>query len=137
MLMTPEAAAALTINEVAGLSPAEFAEYKAHERVYAIDLVLEPNQEVEDVLLADEPLRREWASLYRRAEAKNELGELEYEVDVDVTASPDQPDRVEVGTLKIAVGSCSERFPVVLECKAGVEDVLGRKVMRFVGRVCR
>lgn len=137
MHMTAEVAADLNLNQVACLSPEAYAEYEAHERLRMIDLFVQPTQEVEDVLLADEPLRREWAALYRLAEVKGELGELECEVDVDVTASPDQPDRVEVGTLKVTVGSCDERFPVVLECKAGVEDVLGRKVMRFVGRVCR
>lgn len=137
MHMTPQAAAEMTINEVAGLSAAEYAEYKAHERAHAIDLVLEPGQEVEDVLLADKSLRREWASLYRLAEAKNELGELDYEADVDVTDSPEQNDVVEVGTLKVRIGACDERIPVTLVCEAGVEEVAGRKVMTFKGKVGR
>lgn len=137
MLMTPEAAAALTINQVVGLSAEEYAEYQARERIAQVDYVLAAGELVDDLLLADDRVREEWAAVYRLAEVKGQLGDVNVAVDVDVTASPDQPDRVEVGTLKIAVGSCDERFPVVLECEAGVEDVLGRKVMRFVGRVCR
>lgn len=137
MLMTPEAAAALTINQVVGLSAEEYAEYQARERIAQVDYVLAAGELVDDLLLADDRVREEWAAVYRLAEVKVQLGDVNVAVDVDVTASPEQECRVEVGTLKIAVGSCDEKFPVVLECKAGVEDVLGRKVMRFVGRVCR
>lgn len=137
MLMTPSQAAALTINQVVGLSAEEYAEYQARERIAQVDYVLAAGELVDDLLLADDRVREEWAAVYRLAEVKGQLGDVNVAVDVDVTASPEQECRVEVGTLKITVGSCSERFPVVLECEAGVEDVLGRKVMRFVGRVCR
>lgn len=140
MLMTPQQAAEqvrLRITDPLERCIAELAENAAYERLQSIDLAVEPNQDVAEVLLKDSPLRREWAALYRLAEVKNELGELEYEVYVDVTAEPDQESEVLVGVLKVRVGGCVERVRVVLDCDLGVEEVAGRKVMRFVGRVCR
>jgi carbonic anhydrase len=70
--------------------------------------------------------------LHRMADAGT-LGELDYSVDVDVTAESCVPDVVVVGHVRCG----QDRFAVVVECKTGVEKVGGRLVKKYVGRVCR
>lgn len=137
MLMTPQKAAELTANEIAGLSAEEFAAWEAHERLRKIDLFHIAGEEISDVFDDDVPLQKALRELQHLADAKewgggDRLGELDYEADVDVTAEPEVPDQVVVGRVRWRRDS----WPVVVESK-GVEVVGGRKVKKYVGRVAR
>ena len=121
-----------TANQIAGFSSEEFATWRDSERLRLIDLVHTANDFIEDVFYGDKPLQKELKLLQRKADA-GELGELDYEVDVDVTAESGVPDLVVVGHLRFN----RDRFAVVVECKTGVEKVGGRLIKKYVGRVCR
>lgn len=121
-----------TTNQIAGFSREEFTAWRDSERLRLIDLVHSANDFIEDVFYGDKPLQKELKLLQCKAEA-GELGELDYEVDVDVTAESCVPDVVVVGHVRCG----QDRFAVVVECKSGVEKVGEKLVKKYVGRVCR
>lgn len=111
-------------------------EIDARERLARIDLVHVAGEWIEETLLKDSPLRSRLADLQRLAIVKKEVGDIDYEVEVDVTAEPEVEDFATVGKIEIRIGSCTEKIPVVLEC-TGTDVVLGRTIKTYLARVAK
>lgn len=126
---------------LAAIEAAERAEWKRQDDEYRLQLISPAkihvaNDFIEDVFSRDKWLQREIRNLQKLADGDcfgGVLGELDYETDVDVTAEPNVPDDVTVGHVRWR----GDRYPVVVECKAGVEKVGDRLIKKYVGRVCR